>query len=403
MMAAGNKSSGDRIALLPADLYAYFDMSDLDQSGNYSLEDFMKVATEYKESDRWFDGLTELCLTLSFSLLMLIGISGNITVGLVILRRRSSQSTRNWYIFNLAVSDILTCIFCKPFLILRMILKNWDIGVFMCKLVPTLQTTYVLVSTLTILALAVDRYKAILYTSGKDRNVKITRYIIPTIWAVSLFVALPIFLTHEVEHVIGFNGVPLYSICREKWNSYVLLTIYTIFVLLIQYLSPMVSIITLHVKICQFLGVRIHTRGAQMRDMHNIRRKLSRHRKNILLLTSMAVSFVVSWLPLTLVNIIADIDYRTFEHTDFPLIHAVCVLVAFTSVCVNPVIYGWFNSNFKRDLRRLCNLNPSYKCSKYVLIFRRSSRNPDISLLISTLPRDVTASPRAEEAHDTAL
>ena len=372
-------------------LMGNFDMSALGISENYTIEDFIKVTTEYRKSDRWFDNSTELALILSFTTLSVLGLSGNCLVCIVILLRKTCQSSRNWYIFNLAMSDILTCLLCKPFVIIRMLLKNWYLGEFMCKLAPALQTVYVFVSTLTILALSVDRYKAILYTSNRYKNNCVVRITIPTIWTISFVIALPTFLTHEVEPVRnGYNSEILYSICREKWESYSLLTVYTTSISLIQYLSPMVAIVVLHFRICQFLRIRIDAQGNTQTDINGIRRKLRRHRKNVLLLASMAVAFVVSWLPLTLINIIADINYRIFEHTNFPLIHAICLLVAFTSVFVNPVIYGWFNTNFRNDLGKFCRLEGKSKGSAYAL---RSSRNPESLIMTSNIHRDNRLAP----------
>ncbi|XP_041369799.1 orexin receptor type 2-like [Gigantopelta aegis] len=193
-------------------LMGNFDLSSLGISENYTIEDFIKVTTEYRKSDRWFDTKTELALILSFTTLSVLGLSGNCLVCIVILLRKTFQSSRNWYIFNLAVSDILTCILCKPFVIIRMLMKNWYMGEFMCKVVPALQTVYVFVSTLTILALSVDRYKAILYTTNRYKNSRVVRTIIPIIWTISFVVALPTFLTHEVEPIF----YPLLSAVLEQ-------------------------------------------------------------------------------------------------------------------------------------------------------------------------------------------
>ncbi|ESO98278.1 hypothetical protein LOTGIDRAFT_95081, partial [Lottia gigantea] len=289
-------------------------------------------------------------LILCFCVVILAGLTGNIIVCVVICRSRALKSTRNWYLFNLAISDISACVLCVPFMLVRLTLKNWQLGLFMCKLVPTLQTTYVFVSTFTILCIAIDRHQAIVCSSSRNNQKRRTKYILPAIWIISISFALPLFFAHEMEDAYGITGYVLYSICREKWTSKESLWCYTISVLVIQYLTPAVAILTLHLKICRFLQTRVHTAQESQREIQRVRRHVIRHQKNMILLTTIAVAFALTWLPMSLVNLLADIDYHLFTQLNFPLIHAVCLLTAFLSVCINPVVYGWFNTNIRQDL-----------------------------------------------------
>ena len=87
---------------------------------------------------------------------------------------------------------------------------------------------------------------------------------------------------------------------------------------------------------------------------------MKRHRKNLVLLTSVAVSFSLAWLPLTVLNITADWTHDNsvfglFGEEQFYLVHAICLLIAMTSSAVNPLLYGWFNTNFRNAfLEILC-------------------------------------------------
>ncbi|KAL8585961.1 hypothetical protein ACOMHN_059397 [Nucella lapillus] len=323
---------------------------------NYSLDDFLRVSMDYQQEDHWFSATEETCLILFFVFFMILGLVGNGLVCFIIISKGSRQSSRNWYILNLALSDILTCVLCKPLTLVRLMLKNWPLGTVLCKLVPSLQTLYVFVSTLTLVALAVDRYRAVMCTHHyHHRGVFLVTpcYCLGVIWLASIAMALPIFLVHRLEEVWGFGGYVLYTVCLEQWHSQSSLTVYTVFVLLLQYLSPLSAIVTLHLLIGKFLRMRIEAGGSSRMPDPQLRRKRKRHRKNMWMLISMAVAFAVAWLPLHLANALASFDYQIFQRTNFPLIHASSMLVAFSSVCLNPVIYGLLNSNFRRDLRRL--------------------------------------------------
>ena len=107
----------------------------------------------------------------------------------------------------------------------------------------------------------------------------------------------------------GFMGDVLYTVCLEQWPSQAALTAYTVCVVLLQYLSPLAAILTLHLLIANFLRMRIVSEGCARLPEAQWRRKRRRHRKNLCLLTSMAASFAVAWLPLHIVNALASIDY----------------------------------------------------------------------------------------------
>ena len=267
---------------------------------------------DYEQEDHWFQTSEELCFILLFVFFSVMGLVGNGLVCFIIIRKGCRQSSRNWYILNLALSDIFTYVLCKPLTLVRLVLKNWPQGSVMCRMVPSLQTVYVFVSTLTLVVLAVDRYSAVMCNGRYSRLVLSPRYRLLLIWVVSVSIAVPIFVVHRLEEVKAFGGYVLYTVCLEQWNSQTSLTIYSIFVLLLHYLSPLTAILILHLLIGNFQHMRIGVEGSSRAPDLQWRRKRRRHRKNKWLLTSMAVSFAVVWLPLHVVNALASFDYMVW-------------------------------------------------------------------------------------------
>lgn len=363
-----------------------FELLDIPASfrGNYSIEEYLRVANEYTEDKKWFTHGEEVAIICSFAVVSFLGLIGNGLVIYIICRKGCRQSSRNWFILNLAASDILTCVLCKPLTVVRLVLKNWVLGEFMCKMVPSLQTVYVLVSTFTLVALAVDRYSSIIYNNHRARFKGWVTICIVFIWVAAIGISTPSAVVHKIKHVQGFNGKVLYSLCLERWKSETAVATYTASLLLLQYLSPLIAIVVLHLLIGRFLRSRFRH---HCEDEPNARRKKVRHRKNMLLLSSMAISFGVAWFPLHLVSAWATINYSYFQGINFPLVHAMCMILAFSSVCVNPVIYGLLNTNFRRDLVKICRGNqPRY--SVYTDYTRRSSHNAEQLGLISASPND---------------
>ncbi len=80
-------------------------------------------------------------------------------------------------------------------------------------------------------------------------------------------------------------------------------------------------------------------------------RKFSRSR-NILLLVSL--SFIVCWLPLLLFNLFLDFSKeKNLKGSTIGALYIMSHLIAMTSCCINPILYGLENTNFKQELQNM--------------------------------------------------
>lgn len=88
-------------------------------------------------------------------------------------------------------------------------------------------------------------------------------------------------------------------------------------------------------------------------EMNRAMKEAKRHRKNSTLLMAIAIMFALCWFPLTLLNLLADLNYFIFMYKNFLLAFAVAHLFAMISACLNPIVYGWFNMNFRKEVLRI--------------------------------------------------
>lgn len=131
--------------------------------------------------------------------------------------------------------------------------------------------------------------------------------------------------------------------------------------MVLQFIAPVAILITIHWRICNFLKTRIMQNPTTPTEMNRAMKEATRHRKNSSLLMAIAVMFALCWFPLTLLNLLADFNYFIFMYKNFLLAFAVSHMVAMISACVNPVVYGWFNTNFRREFSRIvcfCRQDP---------------------------------------------
>lgn len=82
----------------------------------------------------------KVVLYIVYACIFLIGILGNVLVCYVIFRQSTMHSVTNIYIANLALADILLCLFAVPFTPLYLLaFKEWIFGSMLCHLVPFAQ------------------------------------------------------------------------------------------------------------------------------------------------------------------------------------------------------------------------------------------------------------------------
>ena len=98
-----------------------------------------------------------------YTTIFVLGVFGNVLVCYVVGRNRAMQTVTNFFITNLALSDILLCILAVPFTPLYSFVGHWVFGRLMCHLVTYAQGTSVYISTLTLTSIAIDRYFVIIY------------------------------------------------------------------------------------------------------------------------------------------------------------------------------------------------------------------------------------------------
>ncbi|KAG8283452.1 hypothetical protein J6590_016712 [Homalodisca vitripennis] len=103
----------------------------------------------------------------------MLGLFANLVVSFVVARRPQMHTARNLFIVNLTLSDMTLCVICMPFTLLKIIRREWSMGELLCKLVPVLQGTNILVSVGTITVIALDRYFTIVHAYDRSSHTRV--------------------------------------------------------------------------------------------------------------------------------------------------------------------------------------------------------------------------------------
>jgi len=127
-----------------------------------SLQSLGVDTAPYQNDVMGDSGLRILFISM-YCVIFLLGISGNSLVVYVVVRNYAMQTITNVFITNLAISDIMMCLLAAPFTPLSGLLESWVFGEALCRLVPMSLGISVHVSTLTSVAIAIDRYFVIVH------------------------------------------------------------------------------------------------------------------------------------------------------------------------------------------------------------------------------------------------
>ncbi|KAF3850550.1 hypothetical protein F7725_012322 [Dissostichus mawsoni] len=257
---------------------------------------------------------------LAYFFIFLLCMVGNILVCLIVLENRCMRTVTNLFILNLAIS--------------------WPFSNCVCKMSGFVQGVSVSASVFTLVAIA----GAIVF-----------------IWMLAVVIMCPaaVALTaekvpfHYMVHNNDFNQTfPLYT-CYENFAIPQMRKVYTSVLFALIYLVPLTIIMLMYGSIGVKLGSSVIARGGQPLISQ---KKI----KVIKMLIMVALLFMLSWLPLWTLMMMTD--YAGFDRDQvelltsyiFPFAH----WLAFSNSSVNPIIYGYYNENFKKGFQAVCKSRP---------------------------------------------
>jgi len=264
---------------------------------------------------------------------------GNVLVMVALYRNPRLRRPSNLYIGSLAVSDIILSSVAMPFTCISAITGRWIFGEAICWLQASLATMFGTTTLATMALIAANRLLKVVYpnTHRKLISVKTILFSIVVAWCFTGAIPLSFYIT-------GVTNVfhPGHIVCLFDFSSasYALIASIAVF----DAFMPYQIIFICYFKVWRF--VRNHRfQMSTSRDLVNVEEvKLNR------LLAVIVVSFTICFTPFLVVILIESF------HQQFSLPRQVyfcsTVMIGIAS-CVNPVIYGVLNREFRREFHSI--------------------------------------------------
>ena len=292
--------------------------------------------------------------TFAYCLIFIVALAGNIVIGIIVYKTKTMRKPINFFIVNMAMSDLLLSIVVIPSVIQKLYTDSWlaggPLGQVSCKLVPFLHYVSCVVSVQSLVLIAVDRFGAVVFPLRSPLiSSKLCPFFILATWIVGIAVNSPeLFVNKLVKYPEGLS-------CQIHWNegfaessspeSY-----YLSYEVVFTFI-PLVLIAILYIII--YLKLKSQKIPGEQ-SANALQQRQQRERNVLKMAIAIVLGFAVCWLPLAILWCII-----VFAHTiQWPNcgIHYVVYVVDFMSLAnsaINPCICLILSRNYRNELRAL--------------------------------------------------
>ncbi|XP_068203913.1 tachykinin-like peptides receptor 99D [Palaemon carinicauda] len=287
-------------------------------------------------------------LSIFYGSISLVAVVGNALVMWIVATSRKMHSVTNYFIANLALADIIIGLFAIPFQFQAALLQRWNLPEFMCAFCPFFQTVSVNVSIFTLTAIAVDRYRAIVFPLNARPTKFRSKLVIASIWVFSTTLAVPNLIALRVKLVIDDATQEEKPFCDAVNIDPVIMWTYSHVMVALQFFIPLFIISFAYIRMgWELWGAQTPGNAEDARDAHVLKNK----KKVIKMLFMVVALFGFCWAPLQTYHILKEIYPAINEYRFINIIWFCCHWLAMSNSCCNPFIYAIYNEKFKREFR----------------------------------------------------
>ncbi|CAD7082421.1 unnamed protein product [Hermetia illucens] len=332
---------------------------------NCSVEEFLIYARGPQTLPLFVASL----VTILFVGIFVTGVVGNVIVCVVIVRHSTMHTATNYYLFSLAVSDLMFLLMGLPYEIsLYWHQYPYNMGLAFCKIRALISEASTYVSVLTIVAFSMERFLAIchplhLYTmSGFKRAVRI----VAALWIVSFVSASPFAVFTKIDYLkypMDNSTILDSAFCAMLENppGFPLWELSSC----LFFVIPMILIVILYGR----MGCRIRSRtrhsialGVQQGSMHKESRHQQSRKAIIRMLAAVVITFFVCWAPFhaqRLMYLYAR-DWVHFQDVNTWLF-SVAGWFYYVSCTINPILYNVMSRRYRVAFKEtLCGRKKGY-------------------------------------------
>uniref|UniRef100_A0A3Q2P572 Neuromedin U receptor 1 n=1 Tax=Fundulus heteroclitus TaxID=8078 RepID=A0A3Q2P572_FUNHE len=302
-----------------------------------------------------------LPVCLVYLLIFLIGVVGNVLTCTVIARNKVMWTPTNYYLFSLAVSDLLVLLLGMP-LELYELWQNYPflLGKGGCYFKTFLFEMVCLASILNVTALSIERYIAVVHPLRAKYVVTRThaKRVILTVWGISVLCAVPNTSLHGII-TLQIHSAAICTLVKPRWiyNLTIQLTTFVFFLLPMVTISVLYMLIGLQLKREKMRQSLEAKSGFGNDSFCNIRtqQQKARRRQVTKMLFVLVVVFGICWAPFHTDRLMWSFisDWTDSHHKIFEYVHIISGVFFYLSSAVNPILYNLMSTRFREMFKEV--------------------------------------------------
>lgn len=300
----------------------------------------------------------------AYILIMLVSLIGNLAVIAIVARNKQMRTPTNVLIANVAASDLLISSFAIPRELVEIFTgpRRWLLdglmGVVLCKLVYFLQDISTAVSLQSLVIIAIDRYRGVVFPF---RPQLITSWrckvLIPIIWIVAMCIHAPYLYTARLETrdnkwYCTFSWEPKFDNRQTQQRYFAVIAAFLVFL-------PLSVILTLYTLIVFELKRKVQDSG--MLDAR--RQRLKQDTAIMKRIFIIVLIFVLCTTPITVCGLVFYFAWDSHMPCGMDIMFAATKFVLYSNASLNPCVYIVLSEKYRQGLKNLarcCSFNRSF-------------------------------------------
>ena len=292
--------------------------------------------------------------TVTYCLIIIVSLVANSLIIIIVYKMRNLRKPINYFIANMATSDLLFPIFSIPLKLSLLHANSFPIdvqlGQALCKLLPFFGNVSIVVSTQNLILIAVDRFGAVVFPlhSPLIRS-KLCPFFILATWMFAIVLSSSDLFTVElVEYAEG-------ALCVRRWKkvfgeSASFASFLLAYNIVFGYIPVMLLVI-----LYSTIFIKLKTQAHPGEQSTNNQQQRKRRNRNVLQMSIVIIIvFVLCWLPFNTNHFIMRYQDRSAHFScSFRIYFDVTYFMSQTYCAINPIICFVFSSNYRKGLKRL--------------------------------------------------
>ncbi|XP_041371489.1 QRFP-like peptide receptor [Gigantopelta aegis] len=295
-------------------------------------------------------------MTLTFAIILVLCVAGNLTVILIVALRKDMHTVPNIFITSLSASDLLIGLVALTLTIIQ-INGLMPFNKASCLLPVYFESVAFTASVYSLLAVTFDRYTAVVLATTKAWTIRTGVRIVFAVWLTSCVYSAKMFFSiltvghlHAITNTHG-NRTKFCNLLIEEDDDDLY---YRITDFIVLFVIPIILMTLMYARIAR----RLWTKSMAITNVVRNKRRI------VKFLITNVVLFFFSWLPFYMIDIIFDsinmimgidihdVDAFTKSLT-YVILRFVFTVLALSNSVVNPIVYAYFNQNFRMELGKI--------------------------------------------------